>query len=477
MIGPKRRGQERLFHYGVRLGERVPQDHLLRRIDELVDFEFVRTRVAGCYGKNGHLSEDPIVIMKLMLLLFLESVKSERELLRTLPMRLDWLWFLGMGLESEIPNHSVLSKARQRWGPAVFAELFVRVVQLCVEAELVGGEKIHLDGSLVDADASVDSVQRAGLKRVYQETEEKLTRVEPEKRKWVSRTDPEASVVGRRGKQSSRARYKHHRAVDDAQGVITAVRTTPGEVSEPHEVETLIDQHESHSGQKVETVVGDYQYGTNDNYRLCVERKIRCHLGDVKTKHPQKGPGFPLEAFQYEEEGDAYRCPAGEVLVRSKRKKDLEEGFARYRMRNGVCPGCEWKSGCTRSKRGRELRVPLELEKVEQGRRESLSGAGYQDRRRRKHLIEGSFGDAARNHHFKRARWRGLEKQSIQDHLIAVCQNLRLLCSRGWYLKVQDGVAAAPLGRNETHSLFFALFRAVFGLFPRLGRAHSPLTA
>ena len=416
MIGPKRRGQERLFHYGVRLGERVPQDHLLRRIDELVDFEFVRTRVSGCYGKNGHLSEDPIVIMKLMLLLFLESVKSERELLRTLPMRLDWLWILGMGLESEIPNHSVLSKARQRWGPAVFAELFERVVRLCVEAELVGGEKIHLDGSLVDADASVDSLQRAGLKRVYQETEEKLTRVEPEKRKWVSRTDPEASVVG------------------------------------------------------------DYQYGTNDNYRLCVERKIRCHLGDVKTKHAQEGKWFPLEAFEYEAEGDVYRCPAGEVLVRSKRKKDLEEGFARYRMRNGVCPGCDWKSECTRSKRGRELRVPLELEKVQQGRRESLSGAGYQDRRRRKHLIEGSFGDAARNHHFKRARWRGLEKQSIQDHLIAVCQNLRLLFSRGWYLKVQDGVAASELGRNKPNFPFFAFFRVVFSLFPGLQPASSPLT-
>lgn len=466
MMGPKRRGKEKLFYYGFRLADRIPADHLLRQIDELVDFEFVRVRARECYGYNGHVSEDPIVIMKLMLLLFLESVKSERELMRTLPMRLDWLWFLGMGLDSEIPHHSVLSKARARWGAEVFEELFVQVVGLCVEAGLVAGDKIHLDGSLVEADASVDSIQRVGLKRVYRETEQKLTRLETEAGpKWQSRTDPEASVVGRRGRVASRARYKHHRAVDDRQGVITAVKTTPAAVSEPHEVEALIDQHEATSGSAVQTVVGDFQYGTNDNYRLCGRRGIRCHLGDVKSKHEgTTSDRFTLEAFTYEAERDEYRCPAGEVLVRRHRKAAEEEGFVQYRMRPGVCPRCEFKAKCTRSKRGRELRVPLELEVVEQGRRESLSRAGYVDRRRRKYLMEGSFGDAAGCHHFKRARWRGLRKQSIQDYLIAVCQNLRILCSRGWYLKVEEGKAA---GGDLPKAFFGAckrLRRAIFGL-------------
>ena len=124
MMGPKRRGEERLFYYEFRLADRIPEDHLLRQIDERVDFEFVRVRVRESYGHNGHVSEDPIAIVKLMLLLFLERVKSERELMRTLPMRLDWLWFVGMGLDSEIPHHSVLSKARARWGAQGFAQLF-----------------------------------------------------------------------------------------------------------------------------------------------------------------------------------------------------------------------------------------------------------------------------------------------------------------------------------------------------------------
>lgn len=477
MMGPRKQGEAKLFYYGVNLGKRVPEDHILRRIDELVDWGFVRKRVAGSYGSNGHVSEDPIVIVKLMFLLFFEDVKSERELMRTLPMRLDWLWFLGMDLASEIPDHSVLSKARKRWGTGVFEELFVAVVRLCVEAGLVGGGKIHVDGSLVDADASRDSVKRVDIGRVYRETEGKLTKLEVEKpeRQWVSETDPEAVVVGRRrGKKGSRPRYKHHRAVDDAVGVITAVKTTRADVSEPHEVEALIEGHEESTGEGVQTVVGDGQYGTHENYRLCARKQIRCHLGDVKSGQSQSGPKhFTREDFQYDPVEDVYRCPGGEVLIRSWRKAVEQRGDAEYRMRNGVCPNCPLKEQCTTSKHGRRLKVPLDLEWVEQGRRESLSPAGYRDRRRRKYRIEGSFGDATRCHHFKRARWRGLEKQSIQDSLIAVCQNLRILCSRGWYLNGYEGVSPIKSGLKESYPLLSKLFQRF--LRPPLGFCESKM--
>jgi transposase len=78
------------------------------------------------------------ILMKLLILLFLDQVESERELLRQVPLRIDYLWFLGYGLEDSIPHHSVLSKARARWGEEVFRRLFTRVVQQCVAAGLVG---------------------------------------------------------------------------------------------------------------------------------------------------------------------------------------------------------------------------------------------------------------------------------------------------------------------------------------------------
>src|ERR1019366_901936 len=97
----------------------------------------------------------------LLFLLFFDAVKSERELMRIVPERLDFLWFLGYGLDDEIPDHSVLSKARARWGQTIFESLFVRTVQQCVEAGLVYGSKLHLDGSLINAHASRDSVVRS----------------------------------------------------------------------------------------------------------------------------------------------------------------------------------------------------------------------------------------------------------------------------------------------------------------------------
>ena len=65
--------------------------------------------------------------------------------MKILPERLDWLWFLRMGLDDPIPDHSVLSKARARWGEAVFESLFVRIVSQCLEAGLIEGSKIYLE--------------------------------------------------------------------------------------------------------------------------------------------------------------------------------------------------------------------------------------------------------------------------------------------------------------------------------------------
>ena len=107
--------QTELWVEPIHLGRRIPKEHLLRKISKALDLGFVRAEVAGFYGSTGNVSVDPVIIVKLMLLLFLDDIRSERELMRIVPLRLDYLWFLGYGLEDEVPNHSVLSKARGCW--------------------------------------------------------------------------------------------------------------------------------------------------------------------------------------------------------------------------------------------------------------------------------------------------------------------------------------------------------------------------
>ena len=94
--------QKDLFSYQVDLDKRVRKDHLLRQISATVDFTFVREEVAGSYGYNGNVSVDPSIVMKMMFLLFFDDVSSERELMRIIPERLDYLWFLGYGLDDEL---------------------------------------------------------------------------------------------------------------------------------------------------------------------------------------------------------------------------------------------------------------------------------------------------------------------------------------------------------------------------------------
>ena len=137
--------QTELWVEPVNLARRVPEDHFLRKLNRVLDLSFVRHETASFYGKKGNVSVDPVIIMKMMLLLFLDNVKSERELMRVIPLRIDYLWYLGYGLEDEIPDHSVLSKARKRWGIAVFEKLFKQTIAQCLAAGLIEGSKLHVD--------------------------------------------------------------------------------------------------------------------------------------------------------------------------------------------------------------------------------------------------------------------------------------------------------------------------------------------
>ncbi len=134
MLGKPKQTEPKLFYHGVSLERRVPSEHPLRKMKQLVDFDFIRSQVADLYGTNGNQSVDPAVILKLMFLLFYENIKSERALLRQLPLRMDWLWFCDYDLDEATPDHSVLSKARNRWGSEIFEGFFMNILEQCINA-------------------------------------------------------------------------------------------------------------------------------------------------------------------------------------------------------------------------------------------------------------------------------------------------------------------------------------------------------
>jgi len=147
MMGRQSPYQYKFFMKGFSLEKRVRRDHVLNRISDEVDFDFIHGEVKDTYAVNGNVSVLPPVILKMMLLLIQYNVRSERELMLPIPERMDWMWFLGYDLDDQIPDHSVLSKARARWGGGAFRSFFERIVGQCVEAGLVDGSKLFVDAS------------------------------------------------------------------------------------------------------------------------------------------------------------------------------------------------------------------------------------------------------------------------------------------------------------------------------------------
>jgi transposase len=562
--------QPALFSYHIDLEPRLGADHLLRQVSATLDLSFVIPTVRHHYGRSGNVSLDPRVIIKMLLLLFLYDIPSERELMEQIRARLDFLWFLGFDLDTDIPDHSVLSKARARWGSDVFEQLFVQTVQQCVQTGLVNGRLLHVDSTMVKANAHKDTIIPSGpelvgaLRQACQEqaaklqvlaadpqaraaTEALLTRApepslapaavaqwvpaivaapvsaaftpaventprepgqtatppteaplttlpagqgaavvapaameppaapptpqaqacpppqstpavttpslrvlplppadlradrvpaaidpKPAAKKLptnstrVSTTDPEAELARSKNGLID-LNYKDHRWVDDAHGVITAVAATPSNVADGTQFPALYEQHRETTGLKPAqvTVAGDHHYGTAHNYIFCAEQGLRAHLGEVSANVQARGK-LPPSQFVYEPAQDRLRCPQGHYLVAHQDRP--EEQLKDYLIEDpAMCAQCALRQQCTQSKRGRSIQRHVQAPLVAAARREANSAAARYSRKRRQHVMEGSFADAVNNHGAKKARWRGLWRQKIQSWLIAAVQNLRIL--------------------------------------------------
>lgn len=485
MMGRESPPQASLFYTGINLDKRVRSDHVLRKVSRLVDFEFVYTEVKESYGYNGNVSVPPPLILKLMLLLVLYNVRSERELMATLPERLDWLWFLGLDLDSEIPDHSVLSKARKRWGVDLFRRFFERIVWQCVESRLVDGRKLFCDSSLIEADASCNSVvDTQGLKRylnpAYRELEARLEEGEEEENKdddsqgtsprrnvvnqrYVSTTDPDASVV-RKGQGKAKLHYQTHRGIDGAYGVITATVIGPGDENEAHRLGELIEAHHDNTARKAEVVVADSKYGTTANFLECYDRGILAHIPVLKQTQDQQERRrkiFPESLFAYDPQTDTYTCPAGQTLRR--RKHWVERKAFEYVTARGVCRQCPLRIQCTRSESGgRTIKRHERQEVLDSLRVQAQSRSARRDIQIRQHFMERSFAQGTR-FGLKRARWRGQWRVQIQDYLIAVVHNVELLIGHAWP-KPRLVLAASTNGAIGFAIFHFILRQTAVGL-------------
>ncbi len=155
MMGAALGRQDRLF-YAFCLDDVVPADHLLRRIDAVLDLSWLRGELAPYYSHTGCPSVDPELMIRMLLLGYCYSIRSDRRLCQEVEMNLAYRWFCRLGLEDKVPDHSTFSINRHgRFRDSdILRQVFESVVRGCMDAGLVGGEGFAVDASVIEADAS-----------------------------------------------------------------------------------------------------------------------------------------------------------------------------------------------------------------------------------------------------------------------------------------------------------------------------------
>src|ERR671915_1643451 len=135
----------------VSLDDLVPADHFYRHLEAKLDLGFVRDWAGELYAERGRPSIDPVVFFKLQLVMFFEGIRSERQLIETASLNLAHRWYLGYALNETLPDHSSLTRFRQRLGVEVFQRFFEKVVDLCQAAGLVLGRELYFDATKGEA--------------------------------------------------------------------------------------------------------------------------------------------------------------------------------------------------------------------------------------------------------------------------------------------------------------------------------------
>jgi len=431
MLGTQKRWQEDLFVTGP-LSSLIPDDHILKQVDKVLDLSWLRKEVADLYcSNNGRPSVDPESALRLMLAGFFQGVVHDRKLMREAQVNLAIRWFAGYRLDDKLPDHSSLTKIRQRWGTERFKKIFLKTVQSCIDANLVSGETIHVDATLIRADVSWESVTTKHAETVIKENtlddDKPKGRGRPKKQpkpKKRSKTDPDASMATSCKKIIAEPCYKQHGAVDDVCGVIVDVEITTGQASEGSQLPDQVERIENNTGIKIEVLSTDSGYAHGKNYQHLEQKNIEAIIPPQKLG--KRGKGIPLSKFKYDAKNKIVKCPGNKILTpRTESKLGMT-----YRAERKDCRKCRLRSQCFGStSTSRTVIIVKGYEALLRARRRHKEPDKKFRRTYSRHRwkIEGMHGEAKSQHGLSRAVRRGLANMSIQAYLTAAVINLKRL--------------------------------------------------
>jgi IS5 family transposase len=382
-----------------------------------------------------------------MLAGFLLGFVHDRRLMREAQVNLAIRWFTGFGLHETLPDHSTLTRVRQRWGAQRFRRIFERSVQACVSAKIAKGEIVHVDASLIRADVSWESLVARHVDAVDEANadaaEAKKASRANGKFKKVCTTDPDASMATNGRNRRLEPAYKQHAVVDDLRGVILDVEVTTGETNEGQVIVERLDATMTLTGTAIATVTADAGYAYGKVFgaleRRGIDPVIPAKAEPIRSK-------VPLRRFRYDARHDILKCPRGRVLRPTRR---IEHGRFFY-SRASECAGCDLAALClSKGRTNKAVVVSDEHPALLRARRRRDNWSDEDQRLYRRHRwrSEGFHGEAKSWHGLARAVRRGLANMKIQAYLTAVAINLKRLAAALIALFWLSAPRRSPIGR------------------------------
>jgi transposase len=440
MLGSKPRGQFELLMAGS-LRDLVPDDHVLARVDRVLDLSWLRAEVRPCYAPDGagRPGIDPETALRLMLAGFLLGIVHDRRLLREAQVNLAIRWFAGFGLHEQLPDHSSLTRIRQRWGAELFRQVFARTVRACVAAGIAKGEVVHIDATLIRADVSweslsvrhadavlvQDGVEPAPEEAIAAAAKRKAERdgKQTGRYKKLCLSDPDATMATNARNRRLEPAYKQHTAVDDVCGVVLDLEVTTGQANEGDHALGRVDAVAAATGAPVRVVTADQGCAYGKVYGGLERRGIDPVIPAKKEPIRSK---VPLRRFRYDARHDILKCPQGRTL---RPQRPVQHGRFFY-SRASDCRRCPLRGGCLSPGRVNKAVVVSDDHPAllrARRRKERWSEEDVRLYQRHRWRSEGFHGEAKGWHGLARAVRRGLQDMRIQAFLTAAAINLKRL--------------------------------------------------
>lgn len=413
----------------------IPQDYLLRRIKNCVNFDFIYEKAAPYYSNVGRKSIDPVILIKMLLIGYPYGIKSERRLEEEVSLNLAYRWFCDMDLMQKVPDHSIFSQNRRRRfkDSAIFREIFNEIVLQCIELGIVSGETGVVDGSFLPSNVSwesrydtVETVKRSTIKYMDELENERSSMpgyvmpesVETEKKCLKSHTDPECGYIHQARKKG--LGYLTEMTVDTKHGMITGADCYPANKRESD----IILRH-------LKDRICDYkEIAPDGGYDIgAVHRGLELLGIDGYTAIREYQNNAMKKGFCYDERTDRFICKQGKYLEFQKLtyKKSTQNYYRLYSRSNRECKKCAHFSSCA-TDLGR-VRINASAYYPSFYRTSQKVGDSDYIRvmRLRQIWAEGTFAVLKREHKLNKIQKRGLQKATEECLLSATALNLKRL--------------------------------------------------